>query len=66
MNNEQKLKNALEALEELVDRNGLKNDFDAYCYDLVKWGMGKSWDENSGKWIDSDSPVKPNPKDFGL
>lgn len=65
MTDSEKLKNALEALRELADMNHLRNDFDAYCYELAQWGMGKSAN-NQGDFVDSDCPVKPNPKDFGL
>ena len=65
MTTEEMLKNAFEALTELIEMNGLRNDYDAYYHDLAQWGLGKIYDER-GEWVDSESPIKPNPKDFGL
>ena len=45
--------NAISALVELRARNPLRNDLDAYKYDLIEWGLG----------IESKRPI---PADFGL
>jgi len=50
---EQKTDNAVDALLQLKKLNPLRNDFDAYCYELVCWGLGQLAE-------------KPNPEDFGL
>ena len=44
---------ALEALKELRQHNSLRGDFDAYLFELTKWGLGER-------------PYRPVKTDFGL
>jgi len=46
------IRNTFVALEETVKFNRLRNDLDAYLYDLYLWA--------------ADGNPKPDPKDFGL
>lgn len=63
---EERFENALEALNELAGMNShVSNDLAAYCYDLAAWGMGKTL-ASTGYLVDCDSPVRPNPTDYGL
>ena len=41
------------ALTEIEKYNPIRNDLDAYLYDIAEWGLGII-------------PDKPNPKDFGV
>ena len=49
---ETKLK-ATTALEEIQNYNGLRNDLDAYLYEIAEWGLGLR-------------EYAPNPDDYGL
>lgn len=42
-----------EALKIIQAFNGMRNDLDAYLYDIAEWGLGKRKD-------------KPKKEDFGL
>lgn len=42
-----------EVLEEMLERNRLRHDLDAYLYDLTEWGLGRE-------------TVRPDPKVYGL
>ena len=44
---------AIEALEEIKKRNRLRNDLDAYLYEVANWGLG----------IREDAP---DPEDYGV
>ncbi|MEN9755840.1 MAG: hypothetical protein RL755_27 [Pseudomonadota bacterium] len=59
---------AKKALQVLADNNPLNNDFDAYCFDVAMWGLGKKLNLETTEWVDyGDEYVEqPNPKDYGL
>jgi hypothetical protein len=58
MNIEEKLKIAYEALNELRELNPLRNDFDAYCYDLITYGLSETYNEE-GESVKTNTPIKP-------
>ena len=49
---EDKLKIARKALMILKKYNPLHNDFEAYLFEITKWGLGET--------------EKPDPKDYGI
>ena len=53
MNGKEELQKMRFALEEIKKYNGLRNDLDAYLYELIEWALGE---------VDK----KPKPESFGL
>ena len=53
INESQLFNNARQALAEINEYNHIRNDLDAYLFDLAEWGLGLRKD-------------RPNKKDFGL
>ena len=53
MSLEKELTNAKCALSEILKYNPLRNDLDAYLFELTHWGLGKR-------------KIKPNASDYNL